>query len=257
MDVIVTAGGKPSNPVCGDRVMTALHGTIDRHARRGGAAAQGPPQEGRAADPCRRATESGCATPTTASSRLSTPARPPAAKRTIPSPRPPGVFARAARRQRRACRDGPAWNNLPREGERVEALADSGLGVRRVSHLRPLRLFRPAQRREPDPANPVQLRLRAITQRDSSGMGASYHRGVSRQLRHRPARDRLSTTNSLSAAISKTTTTRPVPAISISGNGRFTVTPQFPGGTYAYFVTLDENARPAFPVHFGLSITAR
>ena len=30
-------------------------------------------------------------------------------------------------------------------------------------------------------------------------------------------------------------------------NGRFTVTPEFPGGTYAYFVTIDASGTPAFP----------
>jgi uncharacterized protein (TIGR03437 family) len=30
-------------------------------------------------------------------------------------------------------------------------------------------------------------------------------------------------------------------------NGRFTVTPEFPNGTYAYFVTIDANGAPAFP----------
>jgi uncharacterized protein (TIGR03437 family) len=30
-------------------------------------------------------------------------------------------------------------------------------------------------------------------------------------------------------------------------NGRFTVTPEFPNGTYAYFVTIDANGNPAFP----------
>lgn len=30
-------------------------------------------------------------------------------------------------------------------------------------------------------------------------------------------------------------------------NGRFTVTPEFPGGTYAYFVTIDQTGTPAFP----------
>jgi len=30
-------------------------------------------------------------------------------------------------------------------------------------------------------------------------------------------------------------------------NGRFTVTPEYPNGTYAYYVTLDSNGAPAFP----------
>jgi len=34
-------------------------------------------------------------------------------------------------------------------------------------------------------------------------------------------------------------------------NGRYTVTPEFPGGTYAYFVTIDEKGQPAFPYVLG------
>jgi len=34
-------------------------------------------------------------------------------------------------------------------------------------------------------------------------------------------------------------------------NGRFAVTPDFPQGTYAYFVTIDQNGAPAFPYIFG------
>jgi hypothetical protein len=34
-------------------------------------------------------------------------------------------------------------------------------------------------------------------------------------------------------------------------NGRFTVTPEFPNGTYAYFVTIDDKGNPAFPYVLG------
>lgn len=34
-------------------------------------------------------------------------------------------------------------------------------------------------------------------------------------------------------------------------NGRFTVTPDYPGGTYAYFITLDENLYPVYPFVLG------
>ncbi len=34
-------------------------------------------------------------------------------------------------------------------------------------------------------------------------------------------------------------------------NGRFTVTPEFPGGVYAYFVTIEANGTPAFPYILG------
>jgi uncharacterized protein (TIGR03437 family) len=35
-------------------------------------------------------------------------------------------------------------------------------------------------------------------------------------------------------------------------NGRFGITPEFPNGTYAYFVTVDDAGTPAFPYIFGL-----
>lgn len=35
-------------------------------------------------------------------------------------------------------------------------------------------------------------------------------------------------------------------------NGRMCVTPEFPNGTYAYFVTLDDNGTPAFPYIIGM-----
>lgn len=34
-------------------------------------------------------------------------------------------------------------------------------------------------------------------------------------------------------------------------NGRFCVTPEFPGGTYAYFATIDSSSNPAFPYNIG------
>ena len=37
-------------------------------------------------------------------------------------------------------------------------------------------------------------------------------------------------------------------------NGRFAVTPEFPNGTYAYFVTVDSNGAPAFPYVINLQL---
>ncbi|TND06960.1 MAG: hypothetical protein FD123_3424 [Bacteroidetes bacterium] len=34
-------------------------------------------------------------------------------------------------------------------------------------------------------------------------------------------------------------------------NGRYCVTPEYPGGTYAYFVAIDPNGDPAYPYYFG------
>ncbi len=36
-------------------------------------------------------------------------------------------------------------------------------------------------------------------------------------------------------------------------NGRWCVTPEFPSGTYAYFVTTDSSNKPKFPYLVGLS----
>ena len=36
-------------------------------------------------------------------------------------------------------------------------------------------------------------------------------------------------------------------------NGRYCVTPEFPGGTYAYFVAIDTNGTPLFPYNVGLA----
>lgn len=35
-------------------------------------------------------------------------------------------------------------------------------------------------------------------------------------------------------------------------NGRFAVTPEFPNGTYAYYVTIDQNGSPVFPYFIGM-----
>jgi len=35
-------------------------------------------------------------------------------------------------------------------------------------------------------------------------------------------------------------------------NGRYCVTPEFPSGTYAYFITIDSTGKPAFPYYIGL-----
>ena len=34
-------------------------------------------------------------------------------------------------------------------------------------------------------------------------------------------------------------------------NGRFAVTPEFPGGTWAYYITLAEDNKPVYPYVFG------
>ena len=35
-------------------------------------------------------------------------------------------------------------------------------------------------------------------------------------------------------------------------NGRFSITPEYPQGTYAYYVTTDSNSNPLYPYTLGL-----
>ena len=94
-------------------------------------------------------------------------------------------------------------------------------------------------------------RLRQITQRDSlPDWALLYHPGISRQLttaqQGPPINDRfplgryiednehLATLGDLDAF-----------------NGRTTVTPEYPNGTYAYFVTIKDDGSPAFPYILG------
>ena len=34
-------------------------------------------------------------------------------------------------------------------------------------------------------------------------------------------------------------------------NGRFAVTPEYPSGTYAYYITIDSNGTPLYPFSLG------
>jgi hypothetical protein len=107
-----------------------------------------------------------------------------------------------------------------------------------------------------DPKSPVRrmvssFRLRQITARTSlPDWALPNHPGVSRQLnpsQYGPAVDRVSPLG------------RYVEDFEYSAglgdldqyNGRLAVTPEFPEGTYAYFLTIDGDGLPAFPYIFG------
>jgi hypothetical protein len=107
-----------------------------------------------------------------------------------------------------------------------------------------------------DPKSPVRrmvssFRLRQITERTSlPDWALPNHPGVSRQLnpsQYGPAVDRVSPLG------------RYVEDFEYSAglgdldqyNGRLAVTPEFPEGTYAYFLTIDGDGLPAFPYIFG------
>jgi uncharacterized protein (TIGR03437 family) len=94
--------------------------------------------------------------------------------------------------------------------------------------------------------------LRKMTQRDSLPEWAlGYHRGVSQQLtaaQQGPAIDerfplgRYIEDNEFVAGLGDLD----------QFNGRTTVTPDYPNGTYAYFITIKDDGTPAFPYLIGL-----
>lgn len=96
------------------------------------------------------------------------------------------------------------------------------------------------------------FQLRAITQRHSLPTWAlSFHAGVSQNLASNRYGPDVSVHFPLGRYIED------YDYVAGSGdldqyNGRTTVTPEFPKGTYAYFVTIDDNGAPAFPFITGL-----
>jgi uncharacterized protein (TIGR03437 family) len=111
---------------------------------------------------------------------------------------------------------------------------------------------------DPKSANsPVQrmksgYRLRRITQRDSlPDWALGYHTGVSQQLptaqqgppiNERFPLGRYAEDNEFVGGLGDLD----------AFNGRTTVTPEYPNGTYAYFVTINADGTPAFPYILGL-----
>ncbi len=96
------------------------------------------------------------------------------------------------------------------------------------------------------------FRLRSITTRDSlSAWALPYHNGISQTLTAKQAGPPVSERFPLGRYAEDND------YIAGSGdldqyNGRFTITPDFPAGTYAYFLTLNDDGTPAFPFILGL-----
>ena len=111
-----------------------------------------------------------------------------------------------------------------------------------------------------DPHNPTSavrrvrtgFRLRTITTRDSlPDWALGYHNGVSKQLTDSQRGPAVNEHSPLGRYVEDYEHVEGLGDLD-PFNGRFTATPEFPKGTYAYFVTLDEAGKPAFPYIFAL-----
>jgi len=103
-----------------------------------------------------------------------------------------------------------------------------------------------------DPASPVRrmasgFRLRNITARTSlPDWSLPNHSGISQTLTASQYGPPISATFPLGRYLEDYEWTAGVGDLD-QYNGRFAVTPEFPQGTYAYYVTIDANGVPAFP----------
>ena len=106
-------------------------------------------------------------------------------------------------------------------------------------------------------ASPVRrirsgFRLRSITARTSlPDWALGHHAGVSAQLTATQYGPAISDTFPIGRYVEDYEFIAGIGDLD-QYNGRFTVTPEFPAGTYAYFVTIDENGLPAFPYILGM-----
>ena len=107
------------------------------------------------------------------------------------------------------------------------------------------------------PASPIKrmksgYRIRKITQRDSlPDWALSYHTGVPQALPSVQQGPPVSERFPLGRYIEDNEFAAS-PGDLDQFNGRTTVTPEYPAGTYAYFVTINDDGSPAFPYIFGL-----
>jgi uncharacterized protein (TIGR03437 family) len=103
-----------------------------------------------------------------------------------------------------------------------------------------------------DPASPVRriksgFRLRSITQRTSlPDWSLPNHANVPQNLTPAQYGPEVSTNFPLGRYVEDFEWASGVGDLD-QYNGRVTVTPEYPGGTYVYYVTLEENGTPAFP----------
>jgi hypothetical protein len=93
-------------------------------------------------------------------------------------------------------------------------------------------------------------RLRNITDRTSlPDWSAPLHTGVAQQLMAAQAGPKISAQFPLGRYIEDYEYVQGLGDLDIY-NGRMTITPEFPQGTYAYYVTIDSAGKPAFPYIF-------
>lgn len=96
------------------------------------------------------------------------------------------------------------------------------------------------------------FRLRAITQRTSlPDWALAFHAGIPQQLAAPQYGPDVSATYPLGRYVEDYDYVAGLGDLD-QYNGRFTVTPEFPGGTYAYFVTINDDGSPAFPFILGM-----
>jgi len=108
-----------------------------------------------------------------------------------------------------------------------------------------------------DPASPVQrmrsgFRLRSITDRTTlPDFALPIHSGVSQQLNAAQAGPAITLTFPLGRYVEDFEFVAGLGDLDVY-NGRFAVAPEFPSGTYAYYVTIDADGLPAFPYIFAM-----
>ena len=96
------------------------------------------------------------------------------------------------------------------------------------------------------------FRLRSIAKRDSlPDWVLAYHSGVSQQLTATQSGPAINEKFPLGRYVEDYEYVQTLGDLD-QYNGRFTITPDFPGGTYAYYITLNDDGSPAFPFILGL-----
>src|SRR5262249_4222114 len=96
------------------------------------------------------------------------------------------------------------------------------------------------------------FRLRSITQRTSlPDWALAIHSGVSQQLTSAQSGPLVNADFPLGRYLEDYDFVDGLGDLDVY-NGRVAVTPEFPGGTYAYYVTINDDGVPAFPYILGL-----
>jgi hypothetical protein len=96
------------------------------------------------------------------------------------------------------------------------------------------------------------FRLRAIERRDSLPRWAlAHHPGLAEQLTAAQQGPEINATFPLGRYVEDYEFVEGLGDLDVR-NGRFAITPDYPNGTYAYFITIDDEGRSAFPHILGL-----